>query len=635
MSDPARIKIRLEDGRVGTVDRAEWESGADELASFQPLEQQPAPAPSQPQQPGFFEPGGPAEAFGRKALQMMGFGMADELAGAEQAALNRRLSDTVDPYGGPMGNPDALQRLMDLGQPRMPQIGRGIAGQPLSAQQMTQQLRGQYSQLAQDNPRADLAGTAVGGAVQAGALPLAAPKGATLGTRLAQAAEMGAPLGAAHGLGNADTGDPASMVAQTAVGAAGGALGGVAGQGVGEGISAAANRLAQSEVGQALARWASEKAGEFGDKAARLRVRAGGARYAKDANKIEAQPGGLEAQGRDMLEMGIGTGKPKLGSQDLAPGSSPKLMLQRVEQYLADAQQVKQAAGQQMEWVRNDLTKNGVTVSGQRIGEALLDEAASLSELPGQQARSDALVSLADQWEQMGEVPFEQAHRALQEFGKGTRFASESLANEDKRLVYTTVRRAMQESADTADPAIGKAWREGTRAYQVAKGQSDAAENWIEGQSRNRQTSLTDYLASGAVGGGMIGAGASPGEAILAAGATRLANKAIRGREHALGAGMAQSAADAFQGFAGAVSNASRTASGAAVAGAEAASAMTLPQRVRQLVDNNPAELGPYGHVLRADPENFATNFALLSQTDADFQKRLRELEKKEQENEQ
>lgn len=624
MSDD-RLKIRLEDGRVGTVDRAEWESGSDDLTSFQPLEPAPAPAqsrqqpsqpmrPSQPQEPGAFDSGGPVEAFGREALQTLSFGTADELAGAEQAAMNRMEVAGGDPRGDAQGR-----------------VGRGIGGQPPTAQQYTQEIRGQYGQLAEDNPRATTAGTVVGGAVQAAALPIPGAAGETLPARLMSAAKTGAPIGAAHGLGRSDSDDPATMLRDTAVGAAGGALGGAGGQALGEGLAAAANQLASSEVGQAVGRWASEQAQGLGDKAARLRVRAGGARYAKDANKIDAQPGGIEAQGREMLEMGIGTGKPKLGSSELAPGARVKLLPQRVEQYAADAEAVRKAAGQQMEWVSSTLSDNGVPVDGNRIAQQLLDEAADLSALPGSEGRANALQALAEQWEAQGQVPFAQAHKALQEFGKGTKFTSDALAQEDKRLVYSTVRRAMQDAADGADPALGAAWREGTRAYQVGKSQGDAARNWIEGQERNRQVSLTDYRAAGGVGLGSLLTGSTPVEAATHAVAAGALNKAVRGREHSIGAALAQRGASAMEGLSSAIGGRASVPAASAVGGAETTAVLSLPERVQQIVSTNPGELGPYGHVLAADPDNFAVNLSLLQQTDPDFQERMRKLEEKEQ----
>lgn len=727
MTEPRRIKVTLADGRVGTIDASE--RGAGTATTFQPLE---APTASPARVPAFHEPGGPMETFGREGIQAASYEWGDELRAREQAALNKRLSSTVDPKGDPRGNPDMLQRIMDLGQGRTPQVTRGIEGQPLTAEQIQQRDAATRQRMAEDNPTAATAG-AVTGAVVAPAPPnVKVAKGASLAKRLGAAVPnvaMDAAGAALMGAGANETGD---RLAGAVEGAEGGALVSTGMRAVpgAAHLAAAGGRkaadLAKTKLAPFLSRLRTMGAPEdvqqaaqdfldLGEKGATLRA---AARRAEQGNEqaiedIAKSVSSVEEHADRILNAKVGMKEAPIATRIAREGVDTPRAIQSAQQAVLDTldelQELRGQAAGPGRLALNRLLGTGedagaVDRAWAAISAADLDAAGAAKAFvtldhlkrevgravrtagKGQNADANTQEALKNLYEVLrtqlelpqvwGEgaaavqrevnaawVPYIRKHSGLSRLVESDRRGLvaddpwETLMEADPRKLAGLLAQAGAAANKLDEQVLVEGLRsmEGisealTAHYNMPPEIADSArhvaanssavrsllERVIEDSSAMRQLKEIEQATGMALPlvGEAVPSPAKVARIIGSAEAERLGDK--------VGDTVSKPRALFSEGYP------KVTKAAALMTGAEAGQGATdddgtvlaqepepvsLSDRVRQLVGTSPAALGPYGHVLAADPDNFAVNYALLAQTDKDFQKRLRELEQ-EQDNE-
>ncbi len=572
---------------------------------------------------GTFDPGGPVEAFGRWGLQGLSAGTADELAAREQSADNRELVESGSQYGDPRGR-----------------VTRGIGGRPLSYGEYADDLRGQYGELKEDNPRAALAGDTAGTLALAGAMPVkSAPPGAPLLERMALARGPGAAMGAMEGVGRADSNDPLITAAGGAAGAALGAAGAMGGEIIGDGVRHGANALFSQPIVQKGLKAATSKAKQLYDEAAPLRLRAAGVRNTRPMKEIARSPG-KERAGEIMRETGIGTGKPQFGGQDL--GGTRRRLASTVEGHLDDAVAVHEAAGQRLSEIVDYADDAGITVDGAAVAgdfRKLANEAANTA---GMEDLAPEILKRADTIERQGAMLFSQAKTQLEGLGTKLAMASEKIGPEQRRRMYGLLRRRMQEAIEAADPDAGAAWAEANEVRSLTHTLVKEGEGFLDKAAQNRQTSASDYGSALTAGGGSVALGADLGTGVAVGMAARRGNQLLRGREHAMDAGRKEAQARLYEKLGSLAGKTIDPPAPQMAAAAESAGITvgTLADRVRALAQADPEQLGPYGHQLahaaESDPtgQSFAVQHSVLAQSDPDYQARLREIEQQEQEQE-
>ena len=227
-------------------------------------------------------------------------------------------------------------------------------------------------------------------------------------------------------------------------------------------------------------------------------------------------------------------------------------------------------------------------VNADRIAQRIRQHAARLQQDRGvDEAVVGAMEREAQRWEgaaEQGPMTFRRAWQFRQEMGRpqywtvGPR-GEMNPASQYRRDLYSIVRDELDGAVERVSPDLAQQWRQNSRAYSILSPFVEAAEEARFRGIQNRQVSPTDYLGAiaGYTGGGAVGA-VSGG----------IINRVGRAYEHTVKAG--------------------------------------AMERLADMVQNNPARLGPWGSVLQRardrGPGVFSATWYVLSQQHPELQQK-------------
>ena len=295
--------------------------------------------------------------------------------------------------------------------------------------------------------------------------------------------------------------------------------------------------------------------------------------------------------------IGIGTGEPS-GQPSRFPGT--------VDRYADDAEKVLQQGAEQIDQVARQIDQAGVRVDGEALAQRIENElAGKLGQTPAGGAARRALQQYAGAFREMGQASFDELLQERRLLGKTLNATSDNPLAAFRDDLYRILSEELETAADFTEEGLSKAWRDANRKYYVGKTLADAAESQSLREASNRQFSPSDYFGV-AVGGGLAGAATGMDPVSIAGGAamSAAANKFVRGREHAIGAQLAETAGPAMQragerlGRQGARQTTARAAALGGAAGvtgqANETRAGQTAQRFRQVAQASPEALGEY-----------------------------------------
>lgn len=542
----------------GLAQKLELE-GAEPLAHHLGLEGAEAPAAAAPPGPSA------GEAFARGAGQGASLMMGDE-AGGFGAFLASHL---------PGGGGDIERR-----------AGRAFDA-PLSTTtdyEVARNAERQANEAARAaHPIAYGGGELVGGTAPAIATGAAlAPVTAGM-TAAGGAALEGGVLGGFAGGGASTAETPGGVAKDVAIGAVTGAVTGGA-------ITKAAPYVAKGV--QKAAGYVGGKlkggAETLGEVATEQRLAGAGVERA-GMKKLRAKPGGLEryAEGADRLNIG-------------GPLSS-------VRGHAEDAQAAADAAGAAKDAIVEQLDAAGATVHGADVGAAIRKLKSEHGAGVGKH-----LEEMAQEFDQMGEVPWSQMNLERKDIGSGTRWDSTSVQSKLSKKVYGKINEAMADAAEKIEPGLGKAWRSANEDEHIALKLAEMGENKLN-TAGNRAMSPTDYAAGAA--GTVVG---GPTGTVLGV----VANKALRSREHAMAAPVARAGASALESMGNAAESVGNALGRAATspAGHVATESAAVSAAERATSD------AVYGHMLSAHPAGHQRDvvYSTLLMNDPAFRERER-----------
>lgn len=433
--------------------------------------------------------------------------------------------------------------------------------------------RERYRQ-AEDMP-GHFAGEVAGTALTMPLIPNA-PRAASVAGRIGQAMAEGAGMGALQGFGRSEADDAAGVFLDSGTGAGGGAVAG--------GLFGAGGEVMRAG-GQRLARTADANA-------AQLRARAAGIRYAPDVDAAQGYPGGIEALAQRLRDLNISRGLRgteeagrRAGEARRAAGDRMGAISREMDE-IAERTSRERAAAQAAEraQIEGETAAAGYRVSARPAGPdtpavprgergefmpwpELIDQPAA-APVPGRVRVRELLAEIervADEHAQLpsGEpitraarayadrirphasegLPFGAAHRERQMLDARIPFdqrATHPLGALDRQRAgfRSRLSEAMDEAIEgAAGPERRTAWREANRDYGAARLADRGNQRLQRRGNANRLISLTDSIAGGA---GVAGVSAAMGgftpEALATGAALAVGNRAIRGREHAIGA---------------------------------------------------------------------------------------------------
>lgn len=521
----AEVQVRVDSrGRPAHVDRGvshqymfepqQITAGQGEAEDYAP-NPAPAPAPKPVKEdlprhsPGMFD-------TDERARERIAFG-------DRMARRWREWIGDVDPSQGDVpttghvvtGSQAALQGLRNAIPDKVPG-----GSDPISAEMRTRHAENvAAAQEAQaQHPFAYGGGQALGAALTMGApgasrgVPglLPAAGAGTVMSRIGQAAAGGGLLGAssAQQLGQ----DPAT-------GGLVGAATGVAGQGLVEGVNAAAPRLANY----------------FARSAAEHRAGAAGVRGVAQMRDVQSMPGGIEAFGNDVRNLGISRGlmSPDASAERaVAVATRAGQEMDAVAQAMDDAERaaIGSTGARQAPSMTGRVDVRPVTNRLRRI----IDDA---SQVPGGEAQAEAaqqLLATYEPHEQRG-LTFSQAHRARRYLDQeinwsrrapGTRL---SAIEADMAGARADLSASMESAIERVDPALLERWQGANRAYQVTRPVLRGHGIQELRDTANRAIHVSDY---GAAIAGASGPNGSPQRGLIAG----AANIVLRDRERAIAA---------------------------------------------------------------------------------------------------
>lgn len=510
---------------------------------------------------------------------------------APERSLWERFQDTIKPGVDAVYSGDVPDFLAETAHDALTSASRGfrmgsakpdpiLGGQKaveLGLQPSEEEQRADWARADERSPIASAIGDAAGTAIN----PL---------SRTGSAAVAGGVTGAARAAG--EGGDAKDVALATM---AGGAFG-KAGDMIGGAVQNVAGRLAKG----------ADKAADS------LRLRSFGARTG-DLKKLSDAKKAELARAAEALGIHHGEG--------FLPG--------RVEDVAENAGRVQQNANA----TKNALAEQvaNAPVSTEALAERVGDLKTELGTGPGGMPLRNDLDSSMDEFRAMPErelqamqpgaqgpapasIPFDRMNAERQVYGKGTNFAPGTPRAALRPKVYNAINDEMEAAANAADPGVGTGWRAANKNESVGIQTGDWARDQLNREASNRQISPSDY-AAGMAGGALLGGGTGAAEGYRRDGAVGafkgaagalpgaiagvIANKAWRGREHAILASTNRAAGKYAVPAANAFAQSARdiTRAGAPQLGAAAGKLLTRPpERLSERIASaDPALLGSWG----------------------------------------
>lgn len=419
------------------------------------------------------------------ALERLGAGLHRGLRDADASDVARyalggapAVARELDLPAFGAGVVDAAQLgFADEGRAALDQAANVIAGRPTDYRGDRDRYRGE---LAEHQERAP-GSVAFGGAV--GSAPLALVPGgqSTALGRIAAAGGAGVVSGALRGAGGGTAEDAIAAYDQPSLardavmgGAVEGALSaGTAG--VGEGAAPLIGRLG---------RWISNRGDDAAQAGVQSRLEGTGIWGGRAMRAAEEMPGGQEALAGDLRRLGIGH-----GVEREAEGVA-RSRFTRPERSLADAEEVRSAAGARMDSVLERMDeaasgRQGALLEGtreqamrgmvdlSRVADEMETIAREYDRIPvgGSQVAQALRQQVVEPLSTQGAVRFSDAWRQrrvlddmIRDWGQTPNL---STAAGRLRTARQSINRAMNEAAERLDPAIRQEWTQANRDFSV------------------------------------------------------------------------------------------------------------------------------------------------------------------------